>query len=131
MTLDRAYSQAIRDELRSSGDVAEIEREIPWPGLAEPHSQLAVPIALGDGLIGVLFVESGEDLRFTYDDEDALLGVASHLGVAMRQFQTSAEAADEPAGAPPRRAEAASRPASRCACATTRTTAASSSATTT
>ena len=101
LTAERAYSQAMRAELRTSGEAAAIEREIPWPGLAEPHSQLAVPIGHGDELLGVLFVESGEDLRFGYDDEDALLGVASHLAVAMRQFQAGAEAADEPAGAQP------------------------------
>ena len=112
MTLDRAYSQAMREGLRSSGDAAAIEHEIPWPGLAEPHSQLAVPIGHGDELMGVLFVESGADLRFTYDDEDALLGVASHLAVAMRQFQASAEAADEAgeAPAPPQNAAPAGAP---------------------
>lgn len=101
LTADRAYSQAIRAELHTSGETAAIEREIPWPGLAEPHSQLAVPIGHGEELLGMLFVESGEDLRFGYDDEDALLGIASHLAVAMRQFQAGAEAADEPAGALP------------------------------
>ena len=101
LTADRAYSQAMRAELRTSGETAAIEREIPWPGMAEPHSQLAVPIGHGDELLGVLFVESGEDLRFGYDDEDALLGVASHLAVAMRQFQAGPEVAEEPAGALP------------------------------
>jgi hypothetical protein len=101
LTADRAYSQAIRAELHTSGETAAIEREIPWPGLAEPHSQLAVPIGHGDELLGVLFVESGEDLRFGYDDEDALLGVASHLAVAMRQFQAGTDIADEPPGALP------------------------------
>jgi adenylate cyclase len=101
LTADRAYIQAMCAELRTSGETAAIEREIPWPGLAEPHSQLAVPIGHSDELLGVLFVESAEDLRFGYDDEDALVGVASHLAVVMRQFQVGAEVADEPAGALP------------------------------
>jgi adenylate cyclase len=102
MTQDRAYSQAIREGFRRAGDAAAIAREIPWPGLAEPHSQLAVPVCHGAELLGVLFVESEEDLRFGYDDEDALLGLAAHLGVAMRQFQSSAEATtDEAAPVPP------------------------------
>jgi adenylate cyclase len=95
LTLDRAYSQAIREALESSGKAAAIEREIAWPGLAEPHSQLAVPICTADDLLGVVFVESAQDLRFTYDDEDALLGLAAHLGVAMRQLQASAEMPEE------------------------------------
>ena len=95
LTLDRAYSQAIREGVESSGDASVIEREIAWPGLTEPHSQLAVPVCSGEDLLGVVFVESGQDLRFTYDDEDALLGLAAHLGVAMRQLQTSAETPED------------------------------------
>jgi adenylate cyclase len=95
LTLDRTYSQAIREGVESSGNAAAIEREIAWPGLAEPHSQLAVPVCSGEDLLGVVFVESGQALRFTYDDEDALLGLATHLGVAMRQLQTSADTPDE------------------------------------
>lgn len=88
LTLDRAYSQVVRAGLVShGGDAATaLGHEVPWPGLAEPHSQLAVPIEGEGGLLGVLFVESRQDLRFTYDDEDALAGVAAHLGVALRRF---------------------------------------------
>jgi len=48
-------------------------REIPLPGLAAPGSQLALPLACGGELLGVLYVESPQDLRFDWDDEDALL----------------------------------------------------------
>ena len=100
LTFDRSYSQAMRAGLESSGDAPALGREVAWPGLAEPHSQLAVPIEDGGELLGVLFAESGQDLRFGYDDEDALVGVAAHLGVAMRQFLAAAEPADDPPAAP-------------------------------
>src|SRR5262249_52098227 len=65
-------------------------------GLAEPHSQLAVPIMAAGRLLGMLFVESPEDLRFSYDDEDAMVGLATVVGLAMRHFQ----AFEEPSSAP-------------------------------
>jgi hypothetical protein len=81
------YVRAIRD--RASQDPAwarRLESEIPAPGLQDPHSQLAVPIEAGDAVIGVLYVESAEILRFTYEDEDALVALCRQVGLAMRLF---------------------------------------------
>lgn len=115
MTTDVAYSMAMRQ-----GTEAGPLREIPFPGLERPHSQLAVPILAheaGDGsgrgagtLAGVLFVESAQDMRFTYDDEDALATLAVQLGALMRSLpmlpategeDTPAETAAAPAGGQP------------------------------
>ena len=95
MTLESAYSRAIRDRLHERGEAGALAREIPLPGLAEPHSQLALPIACGDALIGVLFVESPQEMRFSWDDEDAFVAIASHLGSLVRNFQLCAEAAED------------------------------------
>ena len=38
-------------------------RDIPYPGLPEPHSQVAVPLLSAGRLLGVLFAESPEDMR--------------------------------------------------------------------
>ncbi|AWB08831.1 GAF domain-containing protein (plasmid) [Azospirillum humicireducens] len=110
MTTDVAYSMAMRQ-----GTAAGPLHEIPFPGLERPHSQLAVPILTheaGDGrggLGGVLFVESAQEMRFTYDDEDALATLAAQLGALMRSLpaaQTTevedppAEPAPAPAPAP-------------------------------
>lgn len=92
MTPDYAYSRSLRASLG-----AECEREIPFPGLAAPHSQLAVPISHGDTLLGVLYVESEEKLRFTYEDEDALMALTGQLGFAMQLFDQSASTQDEAA----------------------------------
>lgn len=115
MTTDVAYSMAMRQ-----GTEAGPLREIPFPGLERPHSQLAVPILAheaGDGcgrgggvLAGVLFVESAQEMRFTYDDEDALATLAAQLGALMRSLPAApatevedspAETAPAPAGGPP------------------------------
>ncbi|MCM5681531.1 GAF domain-containing protein [Schlegelella sp. S2-27] len=96
MTAEYTYSRAIRDSLTRQGQAAALELEIPWPGLAEPHSQLAVPLCAGGELVGVLFVESLQDLRFSYDDEDALVSLAAQIAPAVRQLQSCADQPEEP-----------------------------------
>lgn len=93
---DYAYSLAVRQSL---GEGPDLETTIPFPGLAEPGSQMAVPILGGSALLGVLYVESPEDMGFTYEDEDALVTLADQIGLAMRLLQQVPEAA-EPSPAP-------------------------------
>lgn len=95
LTAEYTYTRAVRDSLLRTTGAAPPEREIPWPGLAEPHSQLAVPMVVMGEVLGVVFVESAEDLRFTYDDEDALVSLAAQIGRAVAQFQAHAESPDE------------------------------------
>lgn len=92
LTSEQAYMQAVRAHLppQVPGDgAAAANREIPWPGLAQPHSQLAVPLLACGELVGVLFVESEQDLRFSYDDEDALVALGGQLAACLRQLQDS------------------------------------------
>jgi adenylate cyclase len=96
MTLEYRYGQAARDSTLSLVDAPVLDVEIPFPGLAEPHSQLAVPILAAGHLLGVLCLESQQDLRFTYDDEDALLVLAAQLGVAIHAIQQEAESSIAP-----------------------------------
>jgi len=60
------------------------ETMIPFPGLPDAGSRLALPVIGGGLLLGVLYVESAEAMRFGYDDEDALVAVAAQLGMAIR-----------------------------------------------
>ena len=90
LTGDYAYSRALRESLGEDG-----EKEIPFPGLAKPHSQLAMPIVAGGHLLGVLYVESEQKLRFTYEDEDALMALAGQIGFAMQAFEQNGDAVDE------------------------------------
>ncbi|UGB38320.1 GAF domain-containing protein [Frateuria soli] len=99
MTGEYAYGRAVRDALVQGGLAGRLETEIPPPGLPESRSQLAVPIAAGRHLLGVLYVESPQDLRFGYDDEDALVTLAAQLGLAIAAFREAADTASEPAAA--------------------------------
>jgi adenylate cyclase len=83
MTSDYAYSRAVRHNLTNQAADG-IETEIPFPGLSEPHSQMAVPISSGDRLFGVLYMESPEDMRFSHEDEDALVTLAGQLALAIQ-----------------------------------------------
>jgi adenylate cyclase len=96
MTSEYAYRRAIRQAIEQNGMGVILEREIPLPGLAESRSQLAVPILAFGRLLGVCFMESGEDLRFGYDEEDALVALAAHLGTAIHALQHMAESMEEP-----------------------------------
>ncbi|HWP18865.1 MAG TPA: GAF domain-containing protein [Burkholderiaceae bacterium] len=95
LTAEYTYSRAVRDSLARQGLRDVLETGIPWPGLPEPHSQLAVPVLAGPELVGVLFAESPQDLRFSYDDEDALVALAAQLGPLIRHFQAHAESPEE------------------------------------
>jgi len=97
-TAEYSYGRAIRESLERSGRVEGIETEIPLPGLPQARSQLAVPIRALQRTIGVLYMESPQDQRFGYDDEDALVAVAGQLGMAIQLLQqTEAEEAVHPA----------------------------------
>ena len=109
MTSEYAYGRAIRDSALASGLGDRLETEIPLPGLPASHSQLAVPVCAGGRLAGMLYVESPQDHRFGYDDEDALAAIATQLGLALQHVQ-SAEAQDEPTEAPASTAPAAGAP---------------------
>lgn len=79
-----SYGRAIRDNLERSGLAARMDTEIPLPGLPRSNSQLAVPIRAGQRVLGVLYVESAQEQRFGYDDEDVMVSLAGGLGAAMQ-----------------------------------------------
>ena len=54
---------------------------------------------VGGRTVGVLFVESPEDGRFHWEDEDALVAVASQLGMTIATLQQASEGGDEPGSA--------------------------------
>jgi adenylate cyclase len=99
MTAEYAYGRAIRESAEQEGMASMLETEIPLPGLPESRSQLAVPIVAFERLLGVLYVESDRNLRFSYDDEDALVTVAGQLGGLVHVLQSAAEADDSSVGA--------------------------------
>jgi len=95
------YSRVMRQGFADSASVDDLETEIPFPGLPDSSSQLAVPLTIGSRLLGMLYVESPEELRFTYEDEDALVLLASHLALRTELLSHAAEQQEEPAEAAP------------------------------
>ena len=88
------YSRAMRDSLVGGGN-GPPGTDIPYPGLPEPHSQLAVPLLSAGRVTGVLFVESPLDLRFSYEDEDLLVALGGQLGAVIDLMQASEAACTE------------------------------------
>jgi adenylate cyclase len=82
-----AYGRAIREAMARDGHAERMETEIPLPGLPQARSQLAVPIRSAQRTLGVLYMESAQDQRFGYDDEDALVTLAGWLGMAIQAMQ--------------------------------------------
>jgi adenylate cyclase len=97
MAHEYLYSRAVRKRFADGQPGFDVEMEIPLPGLRESHSQLAVPILYGRRLLGMLYAESPENMRFSYEDEDALMSLAGHLGMAVHLIEHGAESQDEQA----------------------------------
>lgn len=111
---DYRYVQATRQRFAASDD-ALLDREIPFPGLADASSQLAVPMLLCGRLLGVIYVESPQEQRFSYEEEDALTVLAGQLALCIELLSHSseqpAEAAQEESGRQPVPARSAELPA--------------------
>jgi adenylate cyclase len=76
------YARSVRRSYEERGDMAP-GHEIPMPGLLDAQSRVAVPaMALGQ-LMGVLVVESTEQVAFTASDEALLSVVAALIGNAI------------------------------------------------
>jgi predicted pyridoxine 5'-phosphate oxidase superfamily flavin-nucleotide-binding protein len=104
-TSEFGYGRAMREDARSRGLTAGIEQEIPFPGLPGSQSQIAVPILSGERLLGVLFAESVETGRFGYDEEDALVVLASHVGTVAAMLEDDEECPEDAATSPQDAAE--------------------------
>jgi len=104
MTHAASYSHAVRASLQEIEPGVTLHTDIPFPGLAQPRSQMAAPLIAAGRLLGVLFVESPEELRFGFTDEDLLVAMAGQLAATLELLQQqpvgdSAEATVTPASA--------------------------------
>ena len=89
------YSRATRNGFANSAVGEALETEIPFPGLPDSGSQMAVPVSHGGRLLGVLYVESTREMRFTYEEEDALVVLTGYLATAMELLTQTAEQNDD------------------------------------
>lgn len=95
-----SYNHAVRHQLQTLQPGLVVDIEIPYPGLLEPHSQLAVPLVAGGSTLGVLFVESTQELAFSFEDEDLLMSVAAQLAASIGMFRGEADESGARLGAP-------------------------------
>ncbi len=97
MANEYLYSQAVRHAVAQ----CDLETEIPLPGIPQSRSQLAVPVQVYGQLRGVLYAESPQDQRFSFDDEDALVTIADHLALMIHFCGQAAESDGDGAVTPP------------------------------
>lgn len=77
------YGRAIRAHVQRTQRRRELAPEIPLTGLPDAESYLAMPLVVGDRLIGVLAVESRKRLAFDDWDEAFLEIVANQVAFAI------------------------------------------------
>jgi putative methionine-R-sulfoxide reductase with GAF domain len=94
------YWRTIRAELQHTGE-AQPAPEIPLPGLPDAQAQLALPLLLGDRLVGVLALESREAMAFDAWTETFLNILANQIALGIDR----ASSADDEGEPPPGRAE--------------------------
>ena len=99
-----AYA-ANRDAAAAAAGVNRRPR-IPMPGLANPESQLGIPLLVRGDLVGVLMVESDIPYRFHAEDKSSIELLGSYLAIAIQNMQLqerSSESSEAPMHAPVRR----------------------------
>jgi hypothetical protein len=80
---------------RQSSDPSRIRlgRGIPMPGLANPESQLGIPLLVRDELVGVLCLESEVPYRFHEEDKTSIEVLGSFVAIAIQNMQLQERAA--------------------------------------
>jgi len=91
-----SYGRAIRFKLEARGEACLLP-EIELPGLPDAQTQLALPMLIGDRLIGVLAVESRDPLAFDEWDETFLQIIANQIAMGIDHLE---KADDESPGLP-------------------------------
>jgi uncharacterized protein YigA (DUF484 family) len=109
------YAEAVRRRAQEQGLCGERGR-IPLPGLAQPDSQLGIPLLVRDELLGVLCIESEEPYRFHEEDRAYLEVLGGYLAIAiqnalLRERSEEPEPAPEPTPEPASVSAAAAAPA--------------------
>ena len=88
------YGATVRRSFEDRGDIGP-GREIAVPGLPDAESRVAVPMMALGQLIGVLVVESREQVKFDESDEALLSVVASLVAGATEAERAAAAAGDD------------------------------------
>jgi adenylate cyclase len=98
---DLRYGRAIRREATSGAGA--LQAEIPLPGLCDAQSFLAIPLSVGDRLIGVIAAEDRDPMRFGEWHEAYLEIVANQIALVLdRMIERCNDATDVPPAQPAR-----------------------------
>ena len=84
-------------KIEAEPDIVRRARQIPLPGLANPESQLGIPLMVRGELVGVLCLESVVPYRFHEEDKASIELLGSYLAIAIQNMQWQERSAD---GAP-------------------------------
>jgi len=98
---DLDYARAIRREAQAERGGPALKMEVPLPGLPDAQSVLAIPLAIGDRLIGVLSAEDRDPMRFGEWHEAYLEIVGNQIALGVERMLNRAEEQDEPVHATP------------------------------
>jgi hypothetical protein len=96
------YALAVQQRAHEQGIVA--SQRIPLPGLAQPDSQLGVPLLVRGELVGILCIESTQPYRFHEEDKTTIELLGSYLAIAIQNMQLTERSAADAAGEPARAA---------------------------
>ncbi len=72
---------------KAGDDLRSLRRQIPLPGLANPESQLGVPLLVRGELVGVLCLESDTPYRFHEEDKASIELLGNYLAIAIQNVQ--------------------------------------------
>ena len=78
---DLRYGRAIRREAAAVN--RPLEAEIPLPGLPDAQSMLAIPLTVGDRLVGVIAAEDRDPMRFSEWHEAYLEIIANQIALGI------------------------------------------------
>jgi len=93
---DLHYARAIRREAEAQHGSVALQMEVPLPGLPDAQSVLAIPLAIGDRLIGVLSAEDRDPMRFGEWHEAYLEIVGNQIALGIDRMLNRAEEPEEP-----------------------------------
>lgn len=104
---DLLYASAVRARAQAAG-VCPRDRRIPLPGLANPESQLGIPLIVRGELLGVLCVESETPYRFHEEDKAACEVLGGYIAIALQNMLLQ-ERSEEHGESPPQPARRGAR----------------------
>ncbi len=110
------YAYAVAQRAQDHG-LSTDQRRIPLPGLANPETQLGIPLLARGELIGVLCIETDATYRFHEEDRACVEVLGGYLAIAIQNalLREAAEPIDadheEPGATCPLPARAAANPA--------------------